>query len=203
MADGTLPFTNPQRLEARHKADEFLRSVVEGTITSTGSDFLRELVRHVAAALNIRYSFVGYLLQGAQIRTLAFWKGDGYREAVEFALEGTPCEDVIAGKTCHYAENVHTMFPRDHDLVTMGVTSYLAVPLRDPKGTVLGHLVAMDVKPMSLTAEEVDVFKLFGERAGVEIYRQVMELSLKERETTLRAISEGTAQAVGGEFFLR
>lgn len=201
MADGLTSLNDPQRLEARRKADDFLRSLVEGTITSTGGDFLRELVRHVAAALNIRYSFVGYLIPGAQIRTLAFWKGDGYREPVEFALEGTPCEDVIAGKTCHYAENVHTMFPRDHDLVTMGVTSYLAVPLKDPKGTVLGHLVAMDVKPMLLTTEEVDVFKLFGERAGVEIHRQVMELSLKARETTLRAISEGTAQAVGGEFF--
>ncbi len=201
MAEGITALNDPKRFEARRKADEFLRSLVEGTITSTGGDFLRELVRQVSAALNIRYSFVGYLLPGAKIRTLAYWKGDGYMDPVEFNLEGTPCEDVIAGKTCHYVEDVEKMFPRDHDLFTMGVTSYLAVPLKDPKGTVLGHLVAMDVKPMALTAEEITVFKLFGERAGVEIYRQVMELSLKERETTLRAISEGTAQAVGGEFF--
>jgi PAS domain S-box-containing protein len=155
----------------------------------------------VAAALNIRYCFVGYLLPGSKIRTLAFWKGDGYMDPVEYPLEGTPCEDVIAGKTSHYAKDVQKMFPRDHDLVTMGVTSYLAVPLKDPRGAVLGHLAAMDVQPMLLTTEEIDVFKLFGERAGVEIHRQVMELSLKERENTLRAISEGTAQAVGGEFF--
>ena len=200
MAEGVTGLNDPKRLEARHKADEFLRSLVEGTITSTGGDFLRELVRQVAAALNIRYAFVGYLLPGGKIRTLAFWKGNGYMDPVEYALEGTPCEEVIAGETCHYAQDVQKMFPRDHDLVTLGVTGYLAVPLKDPKGTVLGHLVAMDVKPMTLTTEEIAVFKLFGERAGVEIYRQVMEQSLKERETTLRAISEGTAQAVGGEF---
>ncbi len=201
MVDGITSLNDPQRRETRQKADEFLRSLVEGTITSTGSDFLRELVRHVAASLNIRYAFVGYLLPGSRIRTLAFWKGDGYMDPVEYSLEGTPCEDVIAGKTCHYAQDVQKMFPHDHDLVTMGVTSYLAVPLKDPKGTVLGHLVAMDVKPMLLTTEEVDVFKLFGERAGVEIHRQVMEASLKQRETILRAISEGTAQAIGGAFF--
>lgn len=201
MADSAIPLNNLQRLEARHKADEFLRSLVEGTITSTGGDFLRELVRHVAAALNIRYSFIGSLLPGPKIKTLAFWNGDGYMNPAEYRLEGTPCEDVIAGKTCHYAQDVQTLFPHDHDLVTMGVTSYLAVPLKDPTGTVLGHLVAMDVKPMVLTAEDVDVFKLFGERAGVEIHRQVMEASLKEREATLRAISEGTAQAVGEAFF--
>jgi formate hydrogenlyase transcriptional activator len=188
-------------LSARYKADEFLRSLVEGTVASTGGEFLRELVRHVAAALSIRYAFVGYLLPESRIRTLAFWKGDGYMDQVEYSLDGTPCTKVIEGETCHYARDVQTLFPRDQDLVTLGVTSYLAVPLKDPKGTVLGHLVAMDVKPMVLTVDEIEVFKLFGERAGVEIYRQVIEVSLKEREATLRAIAEGTAAYVGGEFF--
>jgi PAS domain S-box-containing protein len=186
---------------ARYKADEFLRSLVEGTVASTGGEFLQELVKHVAAALGIRYAFVGYLLPEARIRTLAFWKGDGYLDQVEYSLDGTPCTKVIQGETCHYSQDVQKLFPRDQDLVTLGVSSYLAVPLKDPKGTVLGHLVAMDVKPMLLTAEEIEVFKLFGERAGVEIYRQVIEFSLKEREATLRAIAEGTAREVGTEFF--
>ena len=188
-------------LGARYKADEFLRLLVEGTVASTGGDFLRELVKHVAAALGIRYAFVGYLLPESRIRTLAFWKGDGYLDQVEYSLDGTPCTKVIQGETCHYAQDVQTLFPRDQDLVTLGVTSYLAVPLKDPKGQVLGHLVAMDVKPMVLTSDKIAVFKLFGERAGVEIYRQVIELSLKEREATLRTIAEGTAREVGVEFF--
>jgi PAS domain S-box-containing protein len=194
-------FRQDSFLLARHQADEFLRSLVERTITSTGVQFLRELVRHVAAALNIRYSFVGYLLPDSRIRVLAFWKGDGYLEGVEYGIEGTPCTKVIAGETCLYAQDVQKLFPRDQDLVTLGVASYLAVPLKDPKGKVLGHLVAMDVKPMKLTSEEIEVFKLFGERAGVEIYRQVIEWSLKEREVTLRAIAEGTAAEVGADFF--
>jgi PAS domain S-box-containing protein len=188
-------------LSARYKAGEFLRSLVEGTVASTGSDFLRELVRHVAAALDIRYAFVGYLLPESRIRTLAFWNSDGYLDQVEYNLDGTPCMKVIEGETCHYPQDVQKLFPSDRDLVALGVTSYLAVPLKDPKGTVLGHLAAMDVKPMPLTSEEITVFKLFGERAGVEIYRQVIEVSLKEREATLRAIAEGTAADVGGEFF--
>ncbi|MGQ0810092.1 MAG: GAF domain-containing protein, partial [Nitrospiraceae bacterium] len=199
LAQGT--FRQDPFLIARHKADEFLRSLVEGTIISTGGDFLRELVRHVAAALGIRYAFVGYLLPEARIRTLAFWKGDGYVDQIEYSLDGTPCTKVIDGETCHYAQDVQKLFPRDQDLVTLGVSSYLAVPLKDPKGKVLGHLVAMDVKPMLLTSEEIEVFKLFGERAGVEIYRQVIETSLREREETLRVIAEGTAAQVGADFF--
>lgn len=192
---------NPQRLEARYKADEFLRSLVEGTVASTGSDFLRELVKHVSAALDIRYAFVGYLLPESRIRTLAFWKGDGYMDQVEYSLDGTPCTKVIEGETCHYAQDVQKLFPHDQDLVTLGVSSYLAVPLKDPKGKVLGHLVAMDVKPMVRTPDEIEVFKLFGERAGVELYRQAIENSLREREETLRVIAEGTAAQVGVDFF--
>ncbi len=192
---------DPQRLEARYKADEFLRSLVEGTVASTGSDFLRELVRHVAGALGIRYAFVGYLLPESRIRTLAFWNGDDYMDQVEYGLDGTPCTKVIEGETCHYAQDVQKLFPRDQDLAKLGVTSYLAVPLKNPKGTVLGHLVAMDVKPMVLTPDEIEVFKLFGERAGVELYRQVIETSLREREETLRVIAEGTAAQVGADFF--
>ena len=199
MDDMTAP-SNPQRMEARYKADEFLRSLVQGTISSTGSDFLRELVRHVAGVLGIQYAYVGYLLPGSCIRTLAFWKGDGHTDQIEYSLDGTPCMKVIEGETCHYVEGVQQLFPRDEDLVMLGVSSYLAVPLKDPKSKVLGHLVAMDVKPMVLTPEEIDVFKLFGERAGVELYRQVIETSLREREETLRVIAEGTAAQVGVDF---
>ena len=194
-------FRQDSFLLARYKADEFLRSLVKGTVASTGEEFLRELVKHVAAALGLRYAFVGYLLPESRIRTLAFWKGDGYMDQIEYGLDGTPCTKVIQGETCHYAQDVQKLFPRDQDLVTLGVASYLAVPLKDPKGQVLGHLVAMDVKPMTLTAEEIEVFKLFGERAGVEIYRQSIETSLKEREAMLRAIAEGTAAEVGANFF--
>jgi len=202
MRADVTAINDPHRLEARYKADEFLRSLVEGTVASTGGEFLRELVKHVAAALDIRYAYVGCLLPESRIRTLAFWKGDGYVDQVEYSLDGTPCTRVIEGETCHYAQAVQQLFPRDHDLVTLGVSSYLAVPLKDPKRKVLGHLVAMDVKPMVLTSDEIEVFKLFGERAGVELSRQVIETSLREREETLRVIAEGTAAQVGGDFFV-
>ncbi len=202
MRTNVTALNDPHRLEARYKADEFLRSLVEGTVASTGAEFLRELVKHVAAALGIRYAFVGYLLPEFRIRTLAFWKGDSYMDQVEYSLDGTPCTKVISGETCHYAQDVQLLFPRDQDLVTLGVSSYLAVPLKDPKRKVLGHLVAMDVKPMVLTPDEIEVFKLFGERAGVELYRQVIETSLREREETLRVIAEGTAAQVGADFFV-
>lgn len=41
-------------------------------------------------SLSIRYAFVGCLLPESRIRTLAFGKGDGYMDQVEYNLDGTP-----------------------------------------------------------------------------------------------------------------
>ena len=56
---------------------------------------------------------------------------------------------------------------------------------------------------MTLTSDEIEVLRLFGERARVRDYRQVIETSLKEREATLRTIAEGTAAEVGADFSAR
>lgn len=93
-------------LSARSNADEFLRLLVEGTITSTGAEFLRGLVHRVAAALKIRCAFVGHLVSGSRIRPLAFWKGDGHLDAADYGLDGTPCKQVMEGSACHYSRDV-------------------------------------------------------------------------------------------------
>jgi formate hydrogenlyase transcriptional activator len=186
---------------ARYRADEFLRSLVEETITLTGLDFLRELVRRVAMVQRIRYAYVGRLLSASRIMPIAFWQGDGFAELPVHNLEGTPFKKVIEGETCYIAQDLQRLLAAEHNLVAHSVTSYLAVPLKDAKGKVLGHLVAMDVKPMALTEEEVAVFTLIGARAGTELSRHLTETSLNKHEATLRAIVEGTASKVGIGFF--
>src|SRR6267142_386505 len=49
-----------------------LRSIVEGTARSTGDDFLRTLVRHLALAVGARHSFVAEFIAEQRIRTLAY-----------------------------------------------------------------------------------------------------------------------------------
>lgn len=194
-------FTQDPVLRARQRANELLRSLEEGTVTLTGADFLRALVRRLAAALGMRYAFVGQLIAGSRIRPLAFWKADSFVEAAEYSVEGTPCKRVIEGEVGHYAKDVQPLFPDDRDLVTLGVNSYIAVPLKDGSGKVLGHLAAMDVNPMTLTEEVIAVLTLIGERAGAELSRELTETTLKRHAATLLALTEGTAGNVGEAFF--
>ena len=184
------------------KSDALLRRIDEGTAAVVGEQFFQSLTQNLAAALGVTYVFVSELTElDRRVRTLAFWTGEGFAPNFEYDLEGTPCQAVLRGEVCHYQKDIQVLFPRDQDLVMLCAQSYLAVPLVSPSGKVLGHLAALDVKPMPLTSEELSIFKIFGSRAGAELDRKQLEESMRRNELTLRKIDEGTASSIGEEFF--
>ncbi len=174
---------------ALRKSDLALRKIDEGTAAATGAAFFPSLVQSLAEALLTKYAFVSTFIEGnhTRVRTLAFWKGDGFLDNFEYDLPHTPCERVLAGEVCLFPENVQDLFP-DHreDLAKLGVESYLAIPVSDHSGVVMGHLAVMDTKPMRDDPRVLSVFKIFGVRAGAELERLHMETVLKEKEERLR-----------------
>ena len=174
---------------ALRKSELILRKIDEGTAALTGAGFFPSLVRSMAEALQTKYAFVSKFVEGnpTRVRTLAFWKSDGFLDNFEYDLPRTPCERVLAGEVCLFPEKVQDLFP-DHreDLAKLGVESYLAIPVSDHSGTVMGHLAVMDTKPMHDDPLVLSVFKIFGVRAGAELERLHMETVLKENEERLR-----------------
>jgi len=174
---------------AMRKSDLTLRKIDEGTAATTGAEFFNSLVKSLAEALQAKYAFVSKLVEGnrARVRTLAFWKGDGFLDNFEYDLPHTPCERVLAGEVCLFPEKVQDLFPEHReDLAKLGVESYLAIPVSDRSGTVMGHLAVMDTKPMHDDPRVLSVFKIFGVRAGAELERERMDVQLKENEEQLR-----------------
>lgn len=173
--------------KALRKGDLVLRLLDEGTASVTGEAFFQALSRSLAKALGVRYAFVAELLEEkSRLRILAFWAKDKFVENFEYDIAGTPCEEVLKGKVCHYSGGVRALFPLDHDLVKLQAESYLAVPLCDPYGKVLGHLAAVDENPMPISPQELSVFNIFGARAGAELERQKIHAQLAESEERLR-----------------
>ena len=157
----------------RREVEETLRAVVEGTASMTGSDFFYSLVQHLASALRVRYAFVAECVEGPgdRVRTRAFWKGDGFAENFEYDVPGTPCMRVLEGKIAHYGKDVQRLFPDDRDLADLGAQSYLGVPVLDPSGPLVGHLVILDDQPMMDDSRALAIMRVFAARAGAELSR--------------------------------
>jgi PAS domain S-box-containing protein len=172
--------------------DATLQTIVAGTYAKVGSEFFRSLVCQLAAALQVRYAFITECVDvpTTNVRTLAFWTGKDFGANFEYALAGTPCEDVIDGAICYHPRNIQALFPRDQDLVTIGAESYLGVPLHNSAGDVLGHLAVLDVTVMGDADRRKAILQIFAARAGAELERKQAEAALRESEERFRQMAE-------------
>ncbi len=165
--------TDDNNTDTRQSIAKVLEAVVAGTASATGEDFFPSLVRNLAEALGVSHAFVSELsAKRDHVRTLAFWARDHFFENFEYELAGTPCEGVLGGDIGFYPRNVCQTFPvHEADLRGLGAESYLAIPVLDKGGGVIGHLAVIDTKPMAAQPEEMAIFRIFGARAGAEIQR--------------------------------
>ncbi len=175
-----LAIENMQAYEALTRAEEMLREIAEGTAAVTGHDFFHSLVRHLASALRVRYAFLTECLPDpTRVRTLAFWKGDGFAENFEYDVAPTPCRIVLEGKVAAYPADVQHLFPEDRDLVDLAAQSYFGIPVQGASGRVAGHLAVLDDKPFSEAGRAAPVLRAFAARAGAELERLAAEERLR------------------------
>jgi len=185
-----------EEVAERTRAETKLRALAEGTATVTANDFFRPLVRHLAKALHARYAFAAECgdPERTRVRTLAFWDGDDFAPNIEYSLEGTPCQDVVAGEVCFHPERVQALFPRDRDLGTLDAQSYLGVPLRGSTGQVLGHLAVLHTAPMAPSQHDFAILQIFAARAGAELERKQTVDALRESQLRYSTMAEAVPE---------
>ncbi len=178
---------------------EAMQQIVEGTAGATGGDFCRLIVRHLTAALKVRYAIVTECTdeEKSRVRTLGFWADTEAVENFEYDLAHTPCQRIIGGETLCYLDNVQSLFPRDQDLVTLNAASYAATPLVGHYGEVLGHLCVLDDRPMVVADDLLrnSVLRIFSSRAAAELERMQAEEEMQQINSDLeRRVCEQTRE---------
>ncbi|MEW4529988.1 sigma 54-interacting transcriptional regulator [Maioricimonas sp. JC845] len=175
----------------RPVVDPTLRSITEGTASARGEHFFRSLVQYLAISLNVKSAFVAeFNPERTAARTLAVWTDDRHEENFDFPLEGTPCKRILTGGIQHFADDVQQTFPTNDHLRDLDARSYLAIPLTNDTGLVIGHLAVIDSKPMHADERELSIFHIFAARATAELVRRQTERQLDDslrREHRLRS----------------
>ena len=179
-----------EQAHTRQDDREILYRITEGIAGATGEEFFRSLTRHLAGALRVHYAFVTECVEQGRksVRSLAFWDGGGFSKPFEYDVRGTPCENVLEGNVCAYAEQLQTLFPEDRELAGLGVESYAGAAVSDTRGAVIGHLAVMDDTRRVFDQEELRILRIFATRAGVELERSRSEAALRQSEAQRRML---------------
>ncbi|MGG9960608.1 sigma 54-interacting transcriptional regulator [Ferruginibacter sp. SUN106] len=164
-------------IRKRKMEEELLRTVSEATSNQVGYDYFKELTKYITLTLGVKYALVTECANEAKtrLRTISFVDNTTPLENIEYDLEGTPCEIVMQGKDYFCANELEKAFPKEK-----GMQSYIAVPIYSPASNeVVGHIAALDNKPMNESQNQTSILKIFAARAGSEIDRIKAEEKLR------------------------
>jgi PAS domain S-box-containing protein len=181
-----------------NRSEEVIADLLKSTSAETGLAFLRALVRFAAQAMKVSGVWVTeYKPEPKVLRAVAFWLNGRYVQDYEYTILGTPCEQVIDNRCLiHYPDRIIELFPDDPDLVKLNAVSYAGIPLVAADGAFLGHLSALDTKPMDLTEHLQSVFWFFASRASAELMRLRSESDLRQNERRLSQLFDSTMDGI-------
>ncbi len=170
----------------RKLEEKTLIKLVEGFAVTTGEEFFRELVLHMAETLNVDYAFVGELAgkEEDHIQSVAVCTRGKIIDNFAYALENTPCNDVISNGL-RYFDHVQKRFPKDQILINMSIESYIGIPLFDSHNKTLGLMVVLHKGTLSNVAFIRSMLQFFAVRASAEMERTKTEEALRASEKSL------------------
>jgi two-component system, cell cycle sensor histidine kinase and response regulator CckA len=169
-----------EEITERKFTESVLHELVEATSNVGGTDFFQNLVRHLATIFHVKHAQIAEVKsdQTNYANTLAVWTNDALGANYEYELTDTPCDNVVHQGMCYFPQDVQSLFPKDTELATLGVSSYFGVPLRDTAGRVHGLITVMDDKPLVKPVLLDSILNIFSTRAAMELERMRSEQDL-------------------------
>jgi len=143
-------------------------------------NYFEALAEYLGESLHVDYTIVAQLDEKMhEAQTVALFAKGEIVENIRYALNGTPCENVVGNAFCSYEQDVQSLFPEDHLLVDMGVEGYAGTPLWSSSGQPLGLIAVLDSNPLRNAPLLSKLLQIVSMRAAAEIERQQNESMLK------------------------
>ncbi len=179
------------------KSEDALLQITDHTATKTGSAFLNTFVSEVAKSLDADYAFIGlYNELNHSIDTISTYVNGEIVDNFNYALEDTPCSNVMTNTTCIYPSQTQQQFPKDILLQEMGVEAYVGVPLTSEDGKVIGLLVTLYKQELQDTALHKLIMEIFAPRIHAEIDRIQVYEALESSEQRYRDLIQYAPEAI-------
>ncbi len=183
-----------ERLKERSRQLEQLHELAL-MMGDTPAEVHGAIARQVSQLLRTPYASVLAVEEG-RIRSLALVSQVGDQPGESFPLALTPCRVVVETKDSAIFAAIGELFPEDSYLAARSIKTYIAVPVLDRAGGVVGIVNAMDRRERSFGAEDLRILNLLARRAAEEMEA---DRRRREKESTERMMLQSEKLAALGQ----
>jgi PAS domain S-box-containing protein len=179
----------------------FFNNAIQSIVKETNHvayNFLHPLVKELSTLLKLKYIFIAKFSDesNSRLKTVAFAMGGVIIENIEYNIVNTPSELFLQQDLKIFDKAVQHKFPDDKLLQTMGIESYIGIPLFATSGKPLGLLAGMDDKPMTNYRITNNFLTIFASRAASELERIQIDEALRENEERLKLALKVSGQGL-------
>ncbi|MGE5088114.1 MAG: PAS domain S-box protein [Candidatus Levyibacteriota bacterium] len=184
--------------EPRTRVEQAMRRAALAVSAAEGEALFADLVRSLAEILAVDIAFIALPspADARRLRMLAFYVDGRMIEDFEYALAGTPCEQVLGQEYRFFPCGLAERFPLDEGFRRLGVDAYAGYPLTGTQGRALGLIAVVSRRTLADPHLVEAMLKIFATRAVTEIDRRRADEALRASEEQYRAIFNASADAL-------
>ena len=154
----------------------------------TGTGFFRKCVRKLVEVLQLKCAYIAELIDdGERMRSLAAWSEHGPIHTIEHDLSCLQWTMRTNKGVLFARSDARDVFPFIVPLVDSELDSYMATPLLDPRGTIIGLIAIGDDKPLDLLPGVELILTVLATRASTELQRTRDEQAYRDTASLLKA----------------
>lgn len=170
-------------ISKRKQREDLIQNIAQGVSATTGAAFFQSLVQYLIRLFKVDQAFVAELLPaGDRMKIIAGLNNGQLLDGLEYALSGTPCEQVVTGGFGIYPADLQHNWHTDVALGSLGVQAYVGIPLINSTGVVTGVIGVVSNRPLDNSQLLQEVLTIFAGRAASELERQLAETMLRRYE---------------------
>ncbi len=167
-------------ISERKQAEKITAFLSQAGSESADEPFFDALARFLATTLEMDYVCIDQLAADHLTATpLAAWRDGRFAERVSYALQDTPCAEVVDRSACCIPAGVSRRFPGDQSLREMRAESYVGVALRGHGGEPIGLIALLGRRPLRHRAAAEAALESVATRAAGELERLIAENKIR------------------------
>ncbi len=180
----------------RRYTEKFQDFLARTSSVTADSSFFKELARYLGESLAMDFVCIDRLEgDGLSARTVAVWCDGHFEDNVTYALQDTPCGDVVGKTICCFPTQVCQFFPDDQVLKDLRADSYVGVTLWSHDSRPIGLIAIIGRRPLRNRVLAENMLKLVAVRAAGELERldavEALRASEKRHRTILQTAIDG------------